>query len=32
MVLRADAQKIMDQLWDVGARAILTTDIHAARI
>ncbi|MEV6281716.1 ATP phosphoribosyltransferase [Kribbella sp. NPDC051770] len=32
MVLRADAQKIMDQLWEVGARAILTTDIHAARI
>jgi ATP phosphoribosyltransferase len=32
MVLRADAQRIMDQLWEVGARAILTTDIHACRI
>jgi ATP phosphoribosyltransferase len=32
MVPRADAQRIMDQLWDVGARAILTTDIHACRI
>lgn len=32
MVPRADAQRIMDQLWEVGARAILTTDIHACRI
>ncbi|MEU4604654.1 ATP phosphoribosyltransferase [Kribbella sp. NPDC023972] len=32
MVQRADAQRIMDQLWEVGARAILTTDIHACRI
>jgi ATP phosphoribosyltransferase len=32
MVPRGDAQRIMDQLWDVGARAILTTDIHACRI
>jgi ATP phosphoribosyltransferase len=32
MVPRADAQLIMDQLWEVGARAILTTDIHACRI
>lgn len=32
MVPRADAQRIMDDLWDVGARAILVTDIHACRI
>jgi ATP phosphoribosyltransferase len=32
MVPRAEAQRIMDQLWDIGARAILTTDIHACRI
>src|SRR6266508_2545980 len=32
MVPRADAQRIMDQLWEVGARAIMTTDIHACRI
>jgi ATP phosphoribosyltransferase len=32
MVPRADAQRIMDQLWEVGARAILTTDSHACRI
>lgn len=32
MVLRADAHRIMDDLWAVGARAILVTDIHACRI
>lgn len=32
MVPRAGAQKLMDDLYDVGARAILTTDIHAARL
>jgi len=32
MVPAADAQLIMDQLWDLGARAILTTGIHAARL
>jgi len=32
MVQRAEAQRLMDQLWEVGARAILTTDIHACRI
>ena len=26
------AQKTMDELWDVGARAILVTDIHACRL
>ncbi|TCM41671.1 ATP phosphoribosyltransferase [Kribbella sp. VKM Ac-2568] len=32
MVPRAEAQRIMDLLWEIGARAILTTDIHACRI
>jgi len=32
MVPAADAQLIMDQLYDLGARAILTTGIHAARL
>lgn len=32
MVPRADAQRVMDELYDLGARAILTTDIHASRI
>jgi ATP phosphoribosyltransferase len=32
MVPRAQAQKVMDDLWDLGARAILVTDIHACRL
>jgi ATP phosphoribosyltransferase len=32
MVLRAEVHKIMDELYDVGARAILVTDIHACRL
>jgi ATP phosphoribosyltransferase len=32
MVPRASAQRIMDELWEVGARAILVTDIHACRL
>jgi ATP phosphoribosyltransferase len=32
MVLRKDAQRIMDDLWEIGGRAILVTDIHACRI
>jgi ATP phosphoribosyltransferase len=32
MVPRADAQRVMDDLWELGARAILVTDIHACRI
>ncbi len=32
MVPRASAQQVMDDLYDVGARAILVTDIHACRI
>lgn len=32
MVPRREAQRIMDDLWDAGARAILVTDIHACRL
>lgn len=32
MVPSSDAQRIMDDLYDLGARAILTTNIHACRI
>jgi ATP phosphoribosyltransferase len=32
MVLRADVHRIMDELYDIGARAILVTDIHACRL
>jgi ATP phosphoribosyltransferase len=32
MVLRVDLHRIMDELYDVGARAILVTDIHACRL
>ena len=32
MVPRVEAQQIMDDLWDIGARAILVTDIAACRI
>lgn len=32
MVPRVRAQKVMDELYDLGARAILTTDIHACRL
>jgi ATP phosphoribosyltransferase len=32
MVLRTDVHKIMDELYEVGARAILVTDIHACRL
>ena len=32
MVPRAGAQRIMDELYDLGARAILITDIHACRL
>jgi ATP phosphoribosyltransferase len=32
MVPRAGAQKLMDDLYEIGARAILTTDIHACRL
>jgi ATP phosphoribosyltransferase len=32
MVLRADIHRIMDELYELGARAILVTDIHACRL
>ena len=32
MVPRATAHRVMDELWEVGARAILVTDIHACRL
>ncbi|WP_091079378.1 ATP phosphoribosyltransferase [Microlunatus sagamiharensis] len=32
MVLRREAQRVMDDLWSVGARAILVTDIAACRL
>ncbi|MDX6362905.1 MAG: phosphoribosyltransferase [Streptomyces sp.] len=32
MVPTREAQRIMDELYDLGARAILTTGIHAARL
>ncbi|MEV7777511.1 ATP phosphoribosyltransferase [Kitasatospora sp. NPDC088351] len=32
MVLRKEAQRIMDDLWNIGARAILVTNIHACRL
>jgi ATP phosphoribosyltransferase len=32
MVPREGAQRLMDELWDIGARGILVTDIHACRL
>jgi ATP phosphoribosyltransferase len=32
MVPRRDTNRIMDELWSIGARAILVTDIHACRL
>ena len=32
MVRRDEAQRVMDDLWDLGARGILSTDIHACRL
>jgi ATP phosphoribosyltransferase len=32
MVPRAGAQRLMDELFDIGARGILLTDIHACRL
>ncbi|QYJ05171.1 ATP phosphoribosyltransferase [Nocardioides panacisoli] len=32
MVRRSGSQRLMDELWEVGARAILLTDIHACRL
>jgi ATP phosphoribosyltransferase len=32
MVAQADTNRVMDELWELGARAILVTSIHASRI
>lgn len=32
MVLRKDTNRVMDELWAIGARGILVTDIHACRL
>ncbi len=32
MVLRSDAQRVMDDLWEIGARGVLVTDILACRV
>jgi ATP phosphoribosyltransferase len=32
MVPRAETNRIMDELWEIGARGILVTDIHACRL
>jgi ATP phosphoribosyltransferase len=32
MVLRKNTNQVMDELWNVGARGILVTDIHACRL
>jgi ATP phosphoribosyltransferase len=32
MVLRKETNQVMDQLWALGARGILVTDIHACRL
>jgi ATP phosphoribosyltransferase len=32
MVPRGDAHRVMDELWTIGARGILVTDIHACRL
>lgn len=32
MVPRSGAQRLMDELWEIGARGILLTDIHACRL
>ena len=32
MVKRSDVHSVMDELWEVGARGILVTDIHSCRL
>ena len=32
MILRKDTNRLMDELWALGARGILVTDIHACRL
>ena len=32
MVLRKETNRVMDELWELGARGIIVTDIHACRL
>jgi ATP phosphoribosyltransferase len=32
MVLRRETNQVMDELWELGARGIIVTDIHACRL
>jgi ATP phosphoribosyltransferase len=32
MILRTELHRVMDELYRVGARAIIATDIHACRL
>ena len=32
MVPRKETNRVMDELWNIGARGILVTDIHACRL
>jgi ATP phosphoribosyltransferase len=32
MVERRRTNQVMDELWELGARGILVTDIHACRL
>jgi ATP phosphoribosyltransferase len=32
MVKRRETNAVMDELWELGARGILVTDIHACRL
>jgi len=32
MVKRKETNAIMDELWELGARGIIVTDIHACRL
>ncbi len=32
MVARTDTHRVMDELWELGARGIIVTDIHACRL
>jgi ATP phosphoribosyltransferase len=32
MVKRQETNAVMDELWQLGARGILVTDIHACRL
>jgi ATP phosphoribosyltransferase len=32
MVAKAETNRVMDELWELGARAILVTSIHASRL